>query len=167
MPCLFSARGGHGGAPPPPPFPLDCGSTTESANAVAPAASTALPPWRRMAAPASLARGCPVATAPRGDTAAVARTSATRTCMGRALYATPAQRGGRFARAGPRVSDSRGPGSVTPRRASSALAPGKAALGAPLRRADGSGGPGEREEHLPPADPPSHGEQPRPCRHHR
>ena len=38
--------------PPPPMFPA-AGRVTASANAVATAASTALPPWRRMAAPTS------------------------------------------------------------------------------------------------------------------
>src|SRR5579859_7668459 len=41
-----------------PPRPLVVGSTTPIANAAATAASTALPPSRRIRAPASAARGC-------------------------------------------------------------------------------------------------------------
>src|SRR5437867_6219748 len=55
-------------------MPLDCGSTTASANAAATAASTALPPRRKIDAPASLAEVWAVATAPCGEIAAVART---------------------------------------------------------------------------------------------
>src|SRR2546430_15569094 len=47
--------------PPPPMFPAT-GSTTASANATATAASTALPPRRRIATPTSLASGCPDTT---------------------------------------------------------------------------------------------------------
>ena len=41
----------------PPPIPEDCGSTTFSTICVAMAASTALPPLRKMASPASAASG--------------------------------------------------------------------------------------------------------------
>src|SRR5438309_2273775 len=47
--------------PPPPMFPAT-GSTTASANATATAASTALPPRRRISTPTSLASGCPDTT---------------------------------------------------------------------------------------------------------
>src|SRR2546426_3815391 len=47
--------------PPPPMFPAT-GSTTVSANATATAASTALPPRRRISTPTSLASGCPDTT---------------------------------------------------------------------------------------------------------
>src|SRR5437899_2489399 len=47
--------------PPPPMFPAT-GSTTASANATATAASTALPPRRRISTPTSLASGCPETT---------------------------------------------------------------------------------------------------------
>ncbi|MEE9221844.1 MAG: hypothetical protein V3V40_00090 [Nitrosomonadaceae bacterium] len=49
---------------PPPPIPEDCGSTTLSAKATAAAASTALPPSRRILAPTSAAIGSLVATTP-------------------------------------------------------------------------------------------------------
>src|SRR5688500_262144 len=48
-----------------PPIPDMYGSTTLSAAAVAKAASTALPPDLRISIPASDARGCAEATAPR------------------------------------------------------------------------------------------------------
>ena len=47
---------------PPPPSPELHGSTTDSANDTASAASTALPPAARMARPASVASGCALAT---------------------------------------------------------------------------------------------------------
>jgi hypothetical protein len=59
-------------------MPDDCGSTTDSANAAATAASAALPPSRSTAAAASLASGCAVATAPRGEAAVTARVAASR-----------------------------------------------------------------------------------------
>ena len=46
----------------PPPMPEDCGSTRPSTAWAAMAASTALPPWRRMASAASDAAGSAVAT---------------------------------------------------------------------------------------------------------
>src|SRR3954470_9022964 len=63
-------------------MPLDCGSTTPRAKAAATAASMAFPPCRKSDAPASLASGWAVATAPRGETAAVARRRTARSCMG-------------------------------------------------------------------------------------
>lgn len=52
---------------PPPPMPLDCGSTTVKANIIAIAASVALPPFRRISRPASLARGSAEVTTPWAD----------------------------------------------------------------------------------------------------
>src|SRR5690606_22952060 len=49
---------------PPPPIPELCGSTTVRASIVAIAASVALPPCRRIAAPASAARGSAALTRP-------------------------------------------------------------------------------------------------------
>ena len=49
---------------PPPPMPEDCGSITFNAKATATAASIALPPWRRISAPAFAARGSLVVTTP-------------------------------------------------------------------------------------------------------
>src|SRR5437667_6463527 len=49
---------------PPPPMPENSGSTTLSANWMAAAASTALPPLRSILAPASAASGCDTATTP-------------------------------------------------------------------------------------------------------
>jgi len=49
---------------PPPPMPHDEAFRTQTAYAVAIAASTALPPRRRMSPPISAARGCSAATAP-------------------------------------------------------------------------------------------------------
>src|SRR5438552_3078973 len=49
---------------PPPPMPENSGSTTLSANRTAAAASMALPPLRRILAPASAASGCDTATTP-------------------------------------------------------------------------------------------------------
>src|SRR6516165_2955870 len=51
--------------PPPPIFPAD-GRVTASANAVATAASTAVPPPRRTSAPTRLASGESLTTAPCG-----------------------------------------------------------------------------------------------------
>src|SRR5688500_16980435 len=48
---------------PPPPIPHEYGRTTDSAKEVATAASTALPPLRRISAPASEAVAGPAATA--------------------------------------------------------------------------------------------------------
>jgi hypothetical protein len=50
------------------PIPLDTGSTTVSAIAVARAASTALPPSARIPRPACAASGCDVATTLRAST---------------------------------------------------------------------------------------------------
>ena len=54
-----------------PPRPLVVGSTTPIANAAATAASTALPPSRRILAPASAASGCSAVTMPAVDTASL------------------------------------------------------------------------------------------------
>ncbi len=50
------------------PMPLPVGSTTVSVIAAASAASSALPPLRSMFSPASVAKGCDVATALRAMT---------------------------------------------------------------------------------------------------
>ena len=55
---------------PSPPMPDASGSTTPSANAVAMAASTTLPPRASMSAPACDASGWPEATTPRAGPAA-------------------------------------------------------------------------------------------------
>ena len=47
-----------------PPIPLEVGSTTVRHAAVATAASTALPPWRKICSPAWAAKFCEVATMP-------------------------------------------------------------------------------------------------------
>ncbi len=49
---------------PPPPMPEDWGSITFNTKATATAASIALPPWRRISAPALAARGSLVVTTP-------------------------------------------------------------------------------------------------------
>ena len=51
-----------------PPMPLEVGSTTVSAAAVAIAASIALPPLRIISIPACEASGCDVATHPFRNT---------------------------------------------------------------------------------------------------
>src|SRR3954469_435325 len=56
--------------PPPPRLPAS-GCTTANANPTATAASTALPPWRRMSRPTALASGCPDTTI--ADSAVVTR----------------------------------------------------------------------------------------------
>ena len=50
---------------PPAPRPVSGLSVTNEVKTAATAASTALPPSRRTAAPASAVSGCPAATAPR------------------------------------------------------------------------------------------------------
>src|SRR3954454_15806091 len=50
---------------PPPPIPHDCGRATLSANTVATAASTALPPASRIPRPTRAAAGDSVAISPR------------------------------------------------------------------------------------------------------
>src|SRR6187551_960685 len=49
---------------PPAPNPVRGLSTAKEASTAATAASTALPPSRRISAPASAVRGCPAATTP-------------------------------------------------------------------------------------------------------
>src|SRR4051812_42176489 len=63
-----STGGSLGGATsmyPPAPIPVSSGSATNDANIAASAASTALPPARRMSAPARAVTGWPAATTPR------------------------------------------------------------------------------------------------------
>src|SRR2546428_9403013 len=107
-------------------MPLDWGSTTASAKAAATAASTALPPRRRSEAPASLAAVWAVATAPCGETAAVATTRARKAGIGARIVVEKAQprrgRRGRVA-AHARLCYGRCPMAATPPRVRFAPSP--------------------------------------------
>ena len=60
-----SSPGGAASMYPPAPSPVSIGSATNEVNIAASAASTALPPARRMSAPAAAVTGWPAATTPR------------------------------------------------------------------------------------------------------
>ena len=76
----------------PPPIPALCGSTTLSASMVAIAASVALPPLRKISAPAAAARGSAAETMPGADVAATLgwRMGRASVAKGRAQRASPA-----------------------------------------------------------------------------